>query len=103
MKTQIKKVQDYFKSKMLSKDFEILNVGEYTLELLIDSEYKFTIWTGNLDIPESRRLYSGDLSFMDVNMTDKEAIKFNELLLPTINKFRKEQKQKELERWQNVI
>ena len=107
MKKQIKQVQDYFKNKMLSNDFEILNVDEYTLELRIDSEYKFVIWTGNVDIPQSRKLYSGKLSFMDINMTNDEAIKFNELLLPAINKFRKEtlleQKRKELEQLQNEL
>ena len=107
MKKQIKKVQDYFKSKMLSNDFEILNVEEYTLELVIDSEYKFIIWTGNTNIPESRKPYSGKLSFMDIGMTNEEAIKFNDLLLPAINKFRKEtlleQKRKELERLQNEL
>lgn len=107
MKKQIKKVQDYFKSKILSNDFEILNVEEYTLELMIDSEYKFIIWIGNIEIPESRKPYSGKLSFMDVNLTDEEAIKFNELLLPVIKKFRKEtlleQKRKELERLQNEL
>lgn len=107
MKTQIKKVQDYFKNKMLSSDFEIINVEEHLMELLIDSEYKFIIWTGNIDIPESRKPYNGKLSFMDIGMTDEEAAKFDELLLPAINKFRKEnllaQKMEELERLQNEL
>jgi len=107
MKNQIKKVQDHFKKKLLSKDFEITRVEEYTLELLIDSEYKFIIWTGSVDIPTSRKPYSGKLSFMDIEMTDEDAIKFNELLLPAINKFRKEtllaEKKKELERLQNEL
>jgi len=107
MKKQIKKVQDYFKNKMLSNDFEIINIEEYTMELLIDSEYKFIIWTGNVDIPKSRKPYSGKLSFMDIGMTDEEATKFDELILPAINKFRKETllavKMKELERLQNEL
>jgi len=107
MKKQIKKVQDYFKNKMLSNDFEITKVEEHLMELLIDSEYKFTIWTGNIDIPTSRKPYSGRLSFMDIDMTDEDAIKFDELLLPAINKFRKEtllaKKTKELELLQNEL
>jgi hypothetical protein len=44
---------------------------------------------------------------MDIEFTDEESTKFNELLLPAINKFRKEtllaQKKKELERLQNEL
>jgi len=107
MKTKIKEVQDYFKSKMLSNDFAITNVEEYTIELLIDNEYKFIIWIGNVNIATSRKPYSGKLSFMDIEMTDEDATKFNELLLPAINKFRKEtllaEKLKELERLKNEL
>jgi len=107
MKNQIKKVQDYFKNKLLSSQFEIIKVEQYTMELLIDSEYKFTIWISNVHIPENRKLYSGTLSFMDIGLTDEDAIKLNELLLPAINKFRKEtllvEKKAELERLQNEL
>lgn len=107
MKTKIKEVQDYFKGKMLSGEFTIIGVEEYTIELLIDDEYKFIIWIGNVDIATSRKPYSGKLSFMDIGLTDDEAIKLNDLLLPAINKFRKEtlleQKWKEFERLQNEL
>ena len=107
MKTKIKEVQDYFKNKMLSSEFTITSVEEYTIELLIDNEYKFIIWIGNVDIATSRKTYSGKLSFMDIGLTDDEAIKLNDILLPAINKFRKEtlleQKRKEFERLQNEL
>jgi hypothetical protein len=107
MKEQIKKVQDYFKSKMLSGDFDIMNIDEYKLELIIDNEYKFFLWIGNLDIPKLTKPYSGELSFMDLSLSNEEAIKLNRVLLPTINKFRKEtllsQKTRELESLQKEL
>jgi len=107
MKKQIKKVNDYFKSKMLSKDFEIIKVDEYIMEILIDNEYKFVIWIGNLHIPESRKCYSSALSFMDVQFEEEESFKLNELLQPEIIKFRKEvlinRKKEELEQLQNEL
>jgi hypothetical protein len=107
MKKQIKKVQDYFKNKMLSNEFEITKIEEYTLDLIIDSEYKFTIGTGNIDIPTSRRPYIGTLSFMDIELSDEESEILNGLLLPAINRFRKEtllaKKKKELEQLQNEL
>ena len=107
MKKQIKEVQDYFKSKMLSSDFVITAVDEFILELIIDNEYKFFIWIGNLDIPKSRKPAQYKLNFMDIGLTDDEAIKLNDILLPAINKFRKEtlleQKRKEFERLQNEL
>jgi len=107
MKEQIKQVQDYFKNKMLSNDFEITEIEEYRIELLIDHEYNFTIWIGNVNIPESRKLYKGKLSFMDIEMSDEDAIKMNDILLPAINKFRKEillsEKMKEIGQLKNEL
>ncbi len=107
MKTKIKEVQNYFKRKMLSGEFVIADVEEYSIDLLIDDEYKFIIWIGNVNIPETRKLHSGRLSFIAIELSDDEAIKLNEILLPAINKFRKqtllEQKRREFERLQNEL
>lgn len=109
MKIKIQEVLDYFKKKLLSNDFTITFIEECTLELLIDNEYRFIIWTGNIDIPKSRKVYSfgGKLSFMDVNLTDDESIKLDSILSPTINKFRREtllkRKMEELEKLQKEV
>ena len=107
MKTKIKEVNDYFKSKMLSKDFSIIKVDYYTMEILIDNEYKFVIWIGSLHIPESRKCYISALSYMDIQFEKEESFKFNEILQPEIIKFRKEilinQKREELEQLQNEL
>ena len=54
MKEKIKEIQDYFKDKILSEDFEVSEVSEHVTTLLVDGEYKFNIWTGNIDIPKTR-------------------------------------------------
>lgn len=107
MKNQIKKIQDYFKSKMLSQDFEIKEVREHTMKLLIDTEYEFTIWIGNADIPNTRQIHDGTLSFMNIQFTRDESKKLHEILLPAVNKFKKEtllnKKKQELEKLQKEI
>jgi hypothetical protein len=107
MKTKIKEVNDYFKNKMLLKEFNILKVNEYTMEILIDNEYNFIIWIGNLNIPESIKCYDLALSFMDINFNKEESLKFNNILRPEIIKFRKEvlinRKIEELKQLQNEL
>lgn len=48
MKKQITTIQKYFKDKLLSGEYEIsiLN-SEHVIELIIDNEFKFTIWISN--------------------------------------------------------
>jgi hypothetical protein len=90
MKTKIKEIQNYFKEKLLSNDFEIIKIDEYLLDISIDG-YKFTIWLGNLNLPDCRKNYSGKLSFMDLQLSNDDATKLNEMLLPLIKKYRKDE------------
>jgi hypothetical protein len=87
MKEKIKEVQAYFKSKMLNGEFTIAKMGHYTAELLIDGEFKFVIWTGNVDIPTTRKIYESAISFMHLKLTDTDAKKLDRLLKPEIKKF----------------
>lgn len=102
MEAKIKEVQDYFKNKLLSSEFEVAKISECTIELLVDSKYLFVIWTGNLHLTKYRKNYSNTLSFMDLEFTDDESIELNEVLLPTILKYKKdvliEEKKQELEK-----
>lgn len=107
MKKQIKEVQDYFKNKLFSNDFDIAKIGEYNIELVIDEDYKFVFWIGNIDIPHTRKQNSDKISFMDLQFANDEAVKFHELLLPVINQYRKDtlliQKRNELEQLENEL
>ena len=107
MKNKIKEVQDYFKSKLFAQDFKIEKVSEYQIEISIDLEYKFIIWTGNQDIPRSRKNYDGALSFMDLQLNVHESEKLHGILSPVVKKYRAEvllnQKKLELEKLQREI
>jgi hypothetical protein len=46
IKKMIAEVQKYFMDKLLSKDFKLIKVGEYTVTISID-EYIFLLWTSN--------------------------------------------------------
>jgi len=101
MKTKIKEVHDYFKNKLLLGDFKIIKTEEHTMSVLIDNEYKFTIWIGNLHIPESRKLYDGMYNFMNIKFNVKESLKLNSIIKKPVKQFREtilyNQKLKELE------
>lgn len=87
MKEKIEEVQAYFKSKMLNGEFTIVRMTQFTAELLIDGEFKFVIWTGNVDIPTTRKIYDSAISFMDLKLTDTDAKKLDRFLKPEIKKF----------------
>lgn len=102
MEAKIKEVQDYFKNKLLSNNFEVQETRECTIDLLVDSKYLFVIWTGNLHLTKYRKNYSNTLSFMDLEFTDDESIELTKILRPIILKYKKdvliEEKKQELER-----
>jgi hypothetical protein len=87
MKEKIKEVQAYFKSKMLNGEFTITKMDQFTAELLIDGQFKFVIWTGNVDVPETRKTYDFAISFMDLELTDADAKKLDRFFKPEIKKF----------------
>ncbi len=80
MKAQIKEVQQYFKNKLLKGEFEATQLDKFRLKALVDGEYEFVIWVGNMDIPRSTIIYHGDLSFMAVPFLEEEATELNTLL-----------------------
>lgn len=47
MKTKIKEVQDYFRNKLRAGEFRITCRGSHSIDLKIDEEYEFTLWTFN--------------------------------------------------------
>ena len=87
MKKEIIDVQNYFKFKVLNGEFEVSKIEKYAILLLVDEDYVFCFWTGNRDIPESRRQYHnyGYLdNFMDLGLTTEEIIKMHHILDPIL-------------------
>jgi hypothetical protein len=54
MKTEIKKVNDFFVQKILNKEYEIKELNDYTANIIVDN-FKFCIWMGNG--PQNTRCY----------------------------------------------
>lgn len=106
MKTKIKQVQDYLKNKLLSGEFEVEEIEEYRLCLIIDNEYKFTIWVGNPNIPDSRSQCEGS-NFMMLDLSHKDRIMLHVKTKKIVSDYRKNillaSKRKELKRLQKEL
>ena len=63
MEEKIKEVQDYFKSKILAGEFELLSTDEWHCEIQIDKKYNFHFWMANEFYGFKQGRYS-DESFM---------------------------------------
>lgn len=107
MKEQIKQVQDYFKSKLLTKDFEIKKIEAYTMQIIIDGQFAFNIWIGNIDTPSLRYLYKDAPNFIDLQLTKSECETLHNLVVDDVKKYIKEtliaEKIKELEQFQKEM
>ena len=47
MKAEIKIIQDYFLNKIYNCEFEIVSADEHRVEILIDNEFTYHLWTCN--------------------------------------------------------
>lgn len=73
MKNKIKEVHDYFKNKVISGDYEVINNKYHTMQILIDSEYPFSLWMANKGY--SFGVYSGESNTMELKFEKEEAEK----------------------------
>jgi hypothetical protein len=100
MQKQIKEVQDYFKQKILSREFEITDIGLFTVDILVDGKYKFVLWIGNSDNAQFLKLYVNASSFIQFLFAENEKEQLYNLLKDEVNKYKKEvlikQKEEEL-------
>ena len=81
----IKEVQNYFKTKLLAGEFDILNIDKYILTAGIDN-YTFYLWIGNLHVPSAMRLYEGHNSVMSLFLSLSEQIRLTALVRPIVQK-----------------
>jgi hypothetical protein len=100
MQNKIKEVQDYFKNKILKGDFKVTKVDSYYVDILVDDLYEFTFWSGNSNLPETRKQHG--FNFMDLGLTTDEVVVIDSLLHKHIIDFKRNElydvKVKELER-----
>ena len=81
MKEKIKEVRDYFKKRIVDGDYEITEVKENSIVILID-DYEFSLWTANENYGLSLYLDS----FMNVKFDRTEKLSIYNNLRPTIIK-----------------
>jgi len=71
VKIQIKEVQDYFRNKIVDGEYKVIAADDYTLQITIDEEYKFCLWTSNG--VSHFRLYEGMYNFIELGFSEAEA------------------------------
>lgn len=82
----VNNLQDYFVSKILDLKFEVIDISEYTMQILIDYKYQFTIWIGNIDLPYTiePKTGIGYCYFMELEFTEEQSIELATKLPPII-------------------
>ena len=70
MEKKIKEIVEYFKEKLLKKDFQILDITEYNAYIVVDNIYKFSIWIANS--PTDCKLYKSEYNFIDIELVNHE-------------------------------
>lgn len=81
METEIKKIQQQFKTKLFAGDYKITFKSEFVFEIEIETK-RFNIWMGNMNIPNSRNHYDSNYNFLDLEFTTKEKIRLHKILAP---------------------
>lgn len=89
MKKQIEEVQQYFKEKLLSGEFETKTIGDHQMEVTVDG-YCFSIWIGNFDLPHTRKPYESSMNtFMQLpEFSDAEGRKLHKIVAPMVKEYR---------------
>ena len=82
MENEIKGLQNYFTDKMLAGEFEVVEMQEHTMDILIDGKYNFSIWTANA--PENTIPYHGHGDFRHyfifTEFTEKQALEMDKIV-----------------------
>lgn len=81
METEIKKIQQQFKTKLFTGDYKITSKSEHVFIIEIENKM-FNIWMGNINIPNTRTHYDSFYNFLDLEFTTKEKIRLHEILAP---------------------
>ena len=84
METKIKEVQDYFKNKILSSEFDTFEIHEYYVTVLIDKTYQFCIWVGREDSPNYCNLWDARPNFIQFQFDNAEQIRLHESMVQLI-------------------
>lgn len=107
MKNQILEIQNYFKQKLISGDYELLTPSsEHVSEVVIDNEFKFSLWTSDLKyFYQYSPVYENFILLPEFNQTEQKKALSN--LKPRFEEIQKTKvlklKEKELLKLQKEI
>lgn len=103
MKQQIDEVCNYFKSKLVSGDFDVKDSQQHTVEVEVDGEYRFHIWTANLDYGIATYASQQKKSFMHLAFSSSDKIAIWEHIEAHQAKARHEALREEYERLREIF
>lgn len=104
----VSKVQSYFKQKLLSGDFHIVDIEQYVMKITIDS-FPFKIWLGNIKYPHLRSQHfdSDRGNIIDLELNDAERIQLHSVVVELAGEAYKlnliKQKEAELEQLKSEL
>lgn len=103
MKEKIAEVQSYFKNKLLTGEFEVIEITENYVNVVIDGEYPFSIWVGNMfDHPHTVKTWEFGKNLIALDFTKEDGLQLYSIIKPQVLQYRKNtliaQKQAELEK-----
>jgi len=102
MKKQIQSIQKYFKDKLLSGEYEVtVPTSEHITELIIDEEFKFSIWTSNGGFEQYISSYDNFIKLPD--FSKQEVVTARTKLDPRLKQLQEEIKLKQIQELENKI
>jgi hypothetical protein len=72
MKEKILEVQNYFADKLARGLYRVEEISEFTIKVIVDRQYKFTLWIANN--AGNFSTYSSSYNFMEVKFTGNQKI-----------------------------
>jgi len=101
MKNSIEEVQHYFNTKIINAKYEVLEIDEHTITVIIDNEYRFCLWIANDGY--SFGLYDGSYNFMQIKLSEVDKKKaFNNVKLIIKKNYNEKIKPKKLEQYNKL-
>jgi len=79
MKKEIKNLNNYFVSKILTNEFETIEIGSHSTTIKIDNEYEFRLWTAS----EAKNIscYYMHANFMVLTFTEDQKNEIYKILV----------------------
>jgi len=93
-KNQIKKVQEYFKKKLLNGEYDVVSKREHVWVVTIDHDYKFPIFISTHNTASQFNTVNNE-SFMNLQLTGEEEDRLSSLMFEQYSVWDKEVLRKE--------